>query len=147
MVFPGYAKRDRVAALAEGALVPAPIVRTVSCYETRRVGERAREVFVYAYVCACFVCVCMCVCGGERERERERGIRKSKRKSETKNQRLSSQPGGGQTGRLDLLFPPLTPSLLPLSFVFIFPLVPFLCARALPCHRPRRIESKLPTCA
>jgi len=42
-VFPGYAKWDCLAALAEGALVPAPIVRTVSCYETRRAGEGARE--------------------------------------------------------------------------------------------------------
>jgi len=52
MVFPGYAKQGRVAALAKGALVPAPIVRAVSCYETRRVGERAREESL---------CVCVCV--------------------------------------------------------------------------------------
>lgn len=41
IVFPSCAKQGRVAALAEGTLVPVPIVRAVSCYETRRVGERA----------------------------------------------------------------------------------------------------------
>lgn len=64
-MFPDYAKRVRVAALVEGALVPAPIVRAVSCYETRRASVRAREKV------------------REKEREKERGG--SKGKSESKS--------------------------------------------------------------
>ena len=98
MVFPGYAKQGRVAALAKGALVPAPIVRAVSCYETRRVGERAREESLCVCVCecmrarACVVCVCVCVlcvcvcvcvlCVWERERRiREKERREERRRA------------------------------------------------------------------
>jgi hypothetical protein len=70
------AQSARGAALAEGAFVPAPIVRAVSCYETRRAGERVRESKERK--------------SKRRRRKERKGLGRERRKERDGKQRLSS---------------------------------------------------------
>lgn len=116
------------AALAEGAGT-APIVRAVSCYETRRASQRDREVHP-----------------SEEPRAKDFSECKEDRRWQSRESR-ESQPGGGQTGR-PRLFPPRSfPSVslrssrgvLVFSFFCCFP------SRG-SCHAGDRAESKPPMC-
>lgn len=123
------AQSARGAALAEGAFVPAPIVRAVSCYETRRASEQESQRKERK--------------SKERRRKERKGLGREWRKERDARgkQRLSSQPGGGQTGRLRS-----SPSF---SRAFIFPSFSLLHRLSFSCcfpsrAGPRHVESKPP---
>lgn len=119
----------------------APIVRAVSCYETRRAGERESE----------RECVRvreaeeMSERESEREKEaKENGREKTRRRgSRAASQAAVKQADSGPSLSVSRLFPFFLPSPSPPS------LVAFLRARALPCRGPRcaapcRAKSKPP---